>query len=53
MQILYLTSCQHYNVGYDYDHRPQLERSASTSISFSAYHSDNYDDDFVSHCNSM
>ena len=27
-----LTSGHHYGQGYDYDHRPQFERSASTSI---------------------
>ena len=35
-------------MGYDYDHRSQLERSASISISFSIYCRDNYDADFVS-----
>ena len=53
MQGLDLTSCQHYGVRYGCGHRPQLERSASTSTSFSTYRRDNYDDDFVPHHNSM
>jgi len=37
MQDLGFTSDQHYDMGYSYDHRPQIERSASNSLD------DNYD----------
>jgi len=40
-------------VGYGYDYRPQRERSMSTSIDLSIYRENDYDDDFVSHRNSM
>ena len=49
---LTLTSHQHYGVRYVYSHRPQLERSASTSTSFFTYCVDDYDDDFMPHRNS-
>ena len=47
MQVLSLTSGQHYGVTYVHDYRPQLERYMSTSISLSTYRRDDYDDDFV------
>ena len=53
IQGLDLTSGQHYGVKYDYDNRSQLERSANTSIGFSAYRKDDYDDDVMPHRNSM
>ena len=37
MQGLGLTASQHYGVGYDYGHKAQLERSASTITDFSTY----------------
>ena len=53
IQMLSLTSGQHYGVTYIHDYRPQLERSTSTSIGLSTYRRDDYDDDFVPHRNSM
>ena len=53
MQGLSLISSQHYGVTYVHDYIPQLERSTSTSIGLSTYSRDDYDDDFVSHRNSM
>ena len=53
IQMLSLTSGQHYGVTYIHDYRPQLERSMSTSIDLSTYRRDDYDDDFVPHHNSM
>ena len=50
MQGLCLTSSQHYGVGYGFDHRPQLEKSAGISTGFSTYCRDDYDD-FVFHHN--
>jgi len=44
MQMLSLTSGQHYGVTYIYDYRPQLERSTSTNIGLSTYHRDDYDE---------
>ena len=32
MQVLNLTSSQHYGLGYGYDHIPQLDRSSSTIL---------------------
>jgi len=52
MQMLSLTSGQHYGVTYVHNYRPQLERYMSTSIGLSTYRID-YDDDFVLHRNSM
>jgi len=52
MQMLSLTSGQHYGVTYVHDYRPQLERYMSTSISLFTYRRDDYDD-FVLHRNSM
>ena len=53
VQILSLTSGQHYGVPYIHDYRPQLERFTSTSIDLSTYRRDDYDDDFVSNHNSI
>ena len=52
MQMLILTSGQHYGVTYVHDYRSQLDRSMSTSIGLSTYRRDDYDD-FVFHHNSM
>jgi len=52
MQKLDLTSGSHYSVGYGYNHRLQLERSASISTDFFTYHRDDYDDDFAPQRNS-
>ena len=38
---------------YDHDYRPQLDRSASTSTSFSTYHKDNFNNYFLPHRNFM
>ena len=53
MQMLSLTSDQHYGVTYVHDYKPQLEIYMSTSIGLSTYRRDDYDDDFVLHHNSM
>ena len=53
IQMLSLTSDQHYGLTYIHNYRPQLERSTSTSIGLSTYRRDDYDDDFVPHRNSM
>ena len=53
MQMLSLTSCQHYGVTYVYDYKPQLERYMSINIDLSIYRRDDYDDDFVLHHNLM
>ena len=52
-QMLSLTLGQCYGVTYVHDYRPQLERSTSTSIGLSTSRRDIYDDDFVSHRNSI
>ena len=44
---------QDLSLTYDHGHRPQLYRSTSTSTSFSTYHRDDYNDDFIPHRNSM
>ena len=51
MQMLSLTSGQHYGVTYVYDYRPQLERFTSTNIGLSTYRIDDYDNDFMPHRN--
>ena len=53
IQMLSLTSGQHYVVTYVHDYRPQFKRYMSTNIDLSTYRRDDYDDDFVLHCNSM
>ena len=53
MQMLSLTSGQHYGVTYVHDYRPQFERYMSTSIGLSTYRRDDYDDDCVPHRNSI
>ena len=53
MQMLSLASGQHYGVTYVHDYISQLDRSTSTSIGLSTYRRDDYDDDFMSHRNSM
>ena len=51
--MLCLTLGQHNGVTYVHDYRPQFEKFTSTSIGLSTYRRDDYDDDCVSHRNSM
>ena len=52
IQMLSLTSNQHYGVTYIHDYILQLKRSTSNSINLSTYPRDDYDD-FLLHSNSM